>query len=182
MKDEIERARSALNTSAFRLPPSSLAVIIAFCAMMTACGFQLRGQAAIPFQTLRIETPEFSAFANDLERAIRSGSKTRIVDTRDQAEAVIQIVGESQEKRILSLSSGGKVREFELRYRIAYRLTDRAGVDLALPGEITLRRDMTYDDTLVLAKESEELLLYRDMRTDAVQQMLRRLSVLKHAT
>jgi len=42
--------------------------------------------------------------------------------------------------------------------------------------------DMTYDDTLVLAKESEELLLYRDMRTDAVQQMLRRLSVLKHAT
>ncbi len=182
MKDEIERARSALNTSAFRLPPSALAVIIAFCAMMTACGFQLRGQAAIPFQTLRIETPEFSAFANDLERAIRSGSKTRIVDTRDQAEAVIQIVGESQEKRILSLSSGGKVREFELRYRIAYRLTDRAGVDLALPGEITLRRDMTYDDTLVLAKESEELLLYRDMRTDAVQQMLRRLSVLKHAT
>ena len=150
--------------------------------MLTACGFQLRGQAAIPFQTLRIETPEFSAFANDLERAIRSGSKTRIVDTRDQAEAVIQIVGESQEKRILSLSSGGKVREFELRYRIAYRLTDRAGVDLALPGEIALRRDMTYDDTLVLAKESEELLLYRDMRTDAVQQMLRRLSVLKHAT
>ena len=165
-------------------PQSSIRVIATFLVAMTlsACGFQLRGQAAIPFQTLRIETPEFSAFANDLERAIRSGSKTRIVDTRDQAEAVIQIVGESQEKRILSLSSGGKVREFELRYRIAYRLTDRAGVDLALPGEITLRRDMTYDDTLVLAKESEELLLYRDMRTDAVQQMLRRLSVLKHAT
>ncbi len=64
---------------------------------------------------------------------------------------------ESRRKNIiLSLSSGGKVREFELRYRVAYRLTDRAGTDLASPGEIVLRRDMTYDDTVVLAKESEE--------------------------
>jgi LPS-assembly lipoprotein len=182
MKDQTRRARSALDTSAFILPPSSFAVIIALCAMMAACGFQLRGQAAIPFQTVRVETPEFSAFADDLERAIRSGNKVRIVNTRDEAEAVIQIVGESQEKHILSLSSGGKVREFELRYRVAYRLTNRAGVDLALPGEIVLRRDMTYDDTLVLAKESEELLLFRDMRTDAVRQILRRLSVAKPAT
>jgi LPS-assembly lipoprotein len=129
-----------------------------------------------------VESPGFSAFANDLERAIRSGSKTRIVESRDQAEAVVQIIGESQEKHILSLSSGGKVREFDLRYRVAYRLTDRVGVDLASPGEIVLRRVMTYDDTLALAKESEELLLFRDMRTDAVRQMLRRLSTVKPAT
>ncbi|HZF22977.1 MAG TPA: LPS assembly lipoprotein LptE [Burkholderiales bacterium] len=163
--------------------PSSLVIATFLVAMtLSACGFQLRGQAAIPFQTVRVEAPGFSAFANDLERAIRAGSKTRIVESRDQAEAVVQIVGESQEKHILSLSSGGKVREFELLYRIAYRLTNRAGVDLALPGEIVLRRDMTYDDTVVLAKESEELLLFRDMKTDAVQQMLRRLSLVKPAT
>jgi LPS-assembly lipoprotein len=71
------------------------------------------------------------------------------------------------------------VREFEFRYRVAYRLTDRAGVDLAQPGQIDLHRDMTYDDTEVLAKESEQLLLYRDMKADAVQQMLRRLSAAK---
>ena len=82
-------------------------------------------------------------------------------------------------EHILSLSAGGKVREFELRYRVAYRLTDLAGNDLAPPGEISLRRDLTYDDTQVLAKESEEALLYRDMKADAVQQMLRRLSVAK---
>ena len=163
--------------------PSSLVIATLFIAMtLSACGFQLRGQAAIPFQTVRVEAPGFSAFANDLERAIRSGSKARIVESRDQADAVVQILGESQEKHILSLSSAGKVREFQLRYRIAYRLTDRAGTDLALPGEIVLRRDMTYDDTEVLAKESEEQLLFRDMKADAVQQMLRRLSVARPAT
>ena len=164
--------------------PSSLAAIaMLFIAMaLSACGFQLRGQAAIPFQTVHVEAPGFSPFANDLERAIRSGSNARVVESRDQAEAVIQVIGESQEKHILSLSSAGKVREFELRYRVAYRLTDRAGIDLASPGEIVLRRDMTYDDSALLAKESEELLLFRDMKTDAVRQMLRRLSVVKPAT
>jgi LPS-assembly lipoprotein len=164
--------------------PSPLAVIaMLFIAMtLSACGFQLRGQAAIPFQTVHVEAPGFSTFANDLERAIRSGSNTRIVESRDQAEAVVQVIGESQEKHILSLSNSGKVREFELRYRVAYRLTDRAGTDLASPGEIVLRRDMTYDDTQLLAKESEELLLFRDMKTDAVRQMLRRLSVVKPAS
>ncbi|MGH8767579.1 MAG: LPS assembly lipoprotein LptE, partial [Burkholderiales bacterium] len=112
---------------------------------LSACGFQLRGQATIPFQTVHVEAPGFSAFANDLERAIRTGSKTRIVENRDQAEAVVQIVGESQEKLILSLSSSGKVSEFDLRYRVAYRLTDRVGTELASPGEIVLRRIMTYD-------------------------------------
>ena len=149
---------------------------------LSSCGFQLRGQAAIPYKTLFIEATGYSLFANDLERAIRSGSETKVVSNRNEAEAVLRIVGELQEKRILSLSSGGKVREFELRYKVAYRLTDRAGTDLTAPGEIYLRRDMTYDDTQVLAKESEELLLYRDMKTDAVQQMLRRLSVAKPIT
>jgi LPS-assembly lipoprotein len=177
--------RNIVHTSLPVLSPESrvlVIVILAITMTLSACGFQLRGQASIPFETMRVETPAFSAFANDLERAIRSGSKTRIVDSRDQAEAVVHILGESQEKHILSLSSGGRVREFELRYRVAYRLTDRAGTDLVSPGEIVLRRDMTYDDTLVLAKESEEALLFRDMRTDAVRQLLRRLSAAKPAT
>lgn len=156
---------------------SALVIAIIFALTLSSCGFKLRGQVAIPFQTIFIAAPGYSVFVNDLERAIRSGSATRIVANRDEAEAVLNILGEAQEKHILSLSSAGRVREFELRYRIAYRLTDKASIDLAPPGEISLRRDMTYDDTQVLAKESEEVLLYRDMKADAVQQMLRRLSV-----
>ena len=162
-------------------PVSSVLLIVLFLFAMSlsSCGFQLRGQAAIPYKTIFIETAGYSQFAGDLERAIRSGSQTRVVSKRDEAEAVLKITGELQENRILSLSSGGRVREFDLRYRVTYRLTDRAGVDLAQPGTIDLHRDMTYDDTAVLAKESEQLLLYRDMKADAVQQMLRRLSVAK---
>jgi LPS-assembly lipoprotein len=157
-------------------------LLIAFLLVtmsLSACGFQLRGQAAIPYKTIFIETPSYSTFVNDLARAIRSGSDTKVVTNPEEAEAVLKITGEVQENRILSLSSGGKVREFELRYTVVYRLMDRAGLDLAPPGQINLHRDMTYDDTEVLAKESEQILLYRDMKTDAVQQMLRRLAAAK---
>jgi LPS-assembly lipoprotein len=154
--------------------------MLLIAATLSACGFQLRGQAAIPYKSLFIETNGYSLFANDLERAIRSGSKTKIAQNRNEAEAVLKIVGESNEKIILSLSSGGKVKEFELRYKVAYRLTDVSGNNLVAPGEILLRRDLTYDDTQVLAKESEEALLFRDMKTDAVLQLLRRLAVGKH--
>ena len=162
-------------------PRSSIRVtaILLIAMTLSSCGFQPRGQATIPYDNLFIETPGYSRFAIDLARAIRSGSKTRVVDSRDESEAVLKIVSEVQEKKIVALSTAGKVLEFELRYRVAYRLTDRVGTDLVAPGEIYLHRNMTYDDTEVLAKESEELLLYRDMRTAAVQQMLRRLSVAK---
>ena len=164
---------------AYRHSPLFIAALAAM--LLSACGFQLRGQALIPYKTLFIEVTGYSLFANDLERAIRSGSQTRIVNSREESEAVLKVLGESQEKHILSLSSAGRVREFQLRYRVAYRLTDRAGADLDAPGEIFLRRELIYDDTQILSKEAEESLLYRDMRSDAVAQMLRRLSVAKPA-
>ena len=170
-----------MHSSSLATCPSPLIIAALAAVMLYACGFQLRGQALIPYETLFIEVTGYSLFANDLERAIRSGSRTRIVNSREESEAVLKVLGESQEKHILSLSSAGRVREFQLRYRVAYRLTDRAGADLGAPGEILLRRDLTYDDTQILSKEAEESLLYRDMRADAVAQMLRRLSVAKPA-
>jgi LPS-assembly lipoprotein len=169
--------------SALGTQHSTLLVAIMLIAIsLSSCGFQLRGQAAIPYKTLFIETTGFSQFANDLERAIRSGSQTKVVHNRGEAEAVLKIIGESQESRIVALSSAGRVLEFELRYRVIYRLMDPTGNNLAQPGQIDLTRDMTYDDNAVLAKESEQNLLYRNMKTDAVQQMLRRLSVAKPVT
>ncbi|MEX0960721.1 MAG: LPS assembly lipoprotein LptE [Burkholderiales bacterium] len=151
--------------------------MLCLAMMLSGCGFKLRGQADLPFETIYVQTDGFSIFGNELRRAIQAGTQTKLVDRPDHAEVVLRIVEEQQERHILSISSAGRVREFELRYRVAYRLTDRAAIDIVPPGELSLRRDLTYDDTEVLAKESEEQLLFEDMKSDAVQQMLRRLSV-----
>jgi LPS-assembly lipoprotein len=147
--------------------------------LLAACGFHLRLKTDLPFNTMFIESSSFSSFANDLKRAIRVGSNAQIVEQAEQADATLAILSEGRERSILSLSGGGKVREFQLRYKVAYRLRDAHGKDLLSSGEIALKRDLIYDDQQVLAKESEEALLYRDMQSDAIQQLLRRIAAVR---
>lgn len=154
---------------------SKLLVLFLLALSLGACGFQLRGRAVLPFETLYVEggNPALNA---ELRRAIAIGSSTRIVANPAEAQAILQIFNEGREKRILSLSGMGRVNEFLLVQRVGFRLRD-PGQRVMLPDQlIELRRDMSYDDTLVLAKESEEAMLYRDMQSDAVNQILRRLS------
>ena len=111
--------------------------------------------------------------------SIGAGSGTRIAERPEQAEVILQIVNELQEKHILSLSGGGRVSEYQLRYRVSFRLTDSKNREHIPASEIVLRRDYSYNDSQALGAESEEALLYRDMRSDAVSQMVRRLQAAK---
>ena len=85
-------------------------------------------------------------------------------------------MSEASSKQILAISGAGQVREFQLHYRVSLRAYDKQMQDWLPADEITLQRTLTYDDAQILAKEQEEGLLYRDMRSDAVQQVMRRLS------
>lgn len=152
------------------------ALLIGLLALMLgACGFQLRGKAELPFETLYVDggNPALNA---ELQRAVTIGSRVRVVASPGEAQAILQIFNEAREKRILSLSGVGRVNEFLLVQRVGFRLRDRDNRVMLPDQVIELRRDMTYDDTLVLAKESEEAMLFRDMQSDAVNQILRRLS------
>jgi LPS-assembly lipoprotein len=160
------------------LHPSSF-ILLAATLLLAACGFQLRGTASLPFNTLYVQATPTSQLAVQVKRAVQSGSNTRIADRAEGAEAVLQILNEFQEKEILSLGSGGRVREFQLRYRVQFRLTDEKNREHIPASEIVMRRDFSFNDSEALSKEAEEALLYRDMRTDAVQQLVRRLQAAK---
>jgi LPS-assembly lipoprotein len=159
------------------LRPSSFVLLVA--ALLAGCGFQLRGTATLPFNSMYVQAASTSVFAIQLKRAVVSGSGARVTERPEQAEVILQILGEAQEKQILSLSGGGRVSEYQLRYRVSFRLTDSKNREHIPASEIVLRRDYTYNDSQILATESEEALLYRDMRTDAVSQLVRRLQAAK---
>ena len=93
-----------------------------------------------------------------------------------QGGAAIAAHLERRDKIILSLSGTGRVREFRLRYSVNFRLHDGHGREYIPLSTVELSRDVTYSDTEILAKESEETLLFNDMQADAVQQLLRRLA------
>ncbi len=145
--------------------------------LLASCGFQLRGAATLPFNTVYVDASPASVFATQLRRVIGAGSQTRVTNNPAEAEATVQVLNELREKEILSLSAGGRVRELQLRYRVHYQVLDKNKTPLAPPGEIVLRRDFSFNEQEQLSKEAEEALLYRDMQTDAVHQLVRRLQV-----
>jgi LPS-assembly lipoprotein len=142
---------------------------------LASCGFQLRGSADLPFQALYIPNAK-TGIALDLKRNIEAGTNAKVVDDPKQADAILDLFGETREKVILSLTGTGRVREFRLRYYISYRVHDGKGGEYVPASQVQLSRDVTYNDAEILAKEAEEQLLFRDMQSDMVQQVLRRLS------
>jgi LPS-assembly lipoprotein len=142
---------------------------------LAGCGFQLRGQQSFPFETINV--PNNTPLGIELQRNIASASeRTKLVPSAADAEAVLSVLTEQQEKVILSLNTQGRVREFQLRYRVVFRVASPKGADYIPPTPIVLTRDITFNDQ-VLAKETEEAQLYREMRSDMVQQIMRRLAV-----
>ena len=144
--------------------------------LLSACGFHLRGQANMPFKALYLnaENPN-TPFITDLRNSLEA-NQVQLVNTAESAEMTLNIVAEISDKQILSLGGGVRVNEFRLIYRVSLRAYDREQHDWISAEDMELRRDYSYDDTKLLAKEAEEHLLVQSMRSDMVQQIVRRLS------
>lgn len=157
-------------------------LILAATLVLSACGFQLRGShgtSMLPFKTIYVALPDTSLLGTELRRYIRASGDTTIAPNEKEAQATIQILSENRNRAILSLNTQGRIREYSLYYILRFRVVDNKGKELLPPTDISLRRDMSYNESQELTKEKEEEIQYRDMQSDAVQHILRRLAALK---
>ncbi len=169
------------NTLRFTSHASRLTLYTLFLTtlLLSSCGFYLRGQSRYAFDSLYISGQQGTPFYNELQRTLRFSNTTRVVDKPEQAEAILTIGNVTVDKQILSLSGGGRVREFLLIQNISFRVHDNQGREWLPASDISIRRDFSYNDSQALAKEAEERLLWQDMQGDAIQQLLRRLRAAK---
>jgi LPS-assembly lipoprotein len=161
------------------------AALLALSLMLSACGFHLRGDGGhytLPFPTMYVGLPESSPLAIDLKRNIRANGGTTIVNSPKDADGVIEVISDPEKTRtksVLSLNSNGRVRQYLLSYNIVFRVLDKQGNELLGKTQLLLTRPIDFNETQLLAKEQEEALLYKDMQTDLVQQMMRRIAAIK---
>lgn len=150
-------------------------------AVLAGCGFRLRGVPEFAFSSLYIAAPTGSSLARELQRTLDgSGSQLKVLRNAADlptAQVVIDLLSEQRDRVVVGQNASGQVREVQLRLRVKFRLRTQGSVELIPETEIQQQRDMTYSETQALSKEAEEALLYRNMQTDIVQQLLRRLSV-----
>ena len=152
-------------------------------APLAACGFRLRGAPDFSFRSLYVQSQPGSAIARELRRTLQGsgGNLTLLTEPAQlpQAEAVLDILSEQQERVVVGLNASGQVRELQLRLRLRFGLRTPQGVELIPPTELLQQRDVSYNESVALSKEGEEALLFRNMQTDLVQQLMRRLAAVK---
>ncbi len=156
-------------------------LLLGALSLLTACGFHLRGEYNVPFGSVFLSATGASQVAVTLRREL-TNSPTKLMPSAKDAEAQLNITNEKRERIILSLSSAGRVREYQLKVYVLYQLVDSKGVVVIPTSEIQLQRIMTYDDSQVIAKQQEEAMLYKDMEQDAANQILRRMTAIKRAS
>jgi LPS-assembly lipoprotein len=156
-----------------------LAMAAATAGVLTGCGFKLRGSFNYAFKTLLSGFVDNSTLGNEFKRVLAADGVVTVVTQADKAQVVLEVLSEQREKTVVGSTAAGQVREFQLRLRLKFKLRTPSGKDIIPETELLVQRDISFNETAVLAKENEEAVLYRDMQTDMVQQLLRRLSAIK---
>lgn len=173
-------------------------------AALAGCGFKLRQAPDFAFDAILINAAATSPLGTELRRNLVSSGKVKVLATPVAAaplpapstlaapeapastplptapgSVILDVLLEQREKAVVSLNNAGQVREFQLRSRLKFKVRTPAGKELIPETELLQFRDISFNESAVLSKEAEESLLYRDMQTDLVQQLMRRLAAIK---
>jgi LPS-assembly lipoprotein len=152
-------------------------LLLAPVAALAACGFELRRPARVSFRSIALTG--FSArspMAEELKKALLQ--QVQVLDAPDRAELVLQALDDVREKSVVASTAAAQVRDLQLRLKFNFRVRTPGGRELIPRAELLVSRDMSYSETQALAKEHEEAELYREMQSDVVAQVLRRLASL----
>lgn len=149
---------------------------------LPGCGFALRGAPKFAFESLRLQGSETTPVARELRQSLADAG-LRVFTTAlpaspegETGQVVLSVLIDQRERTVVGQTAAGQVRELQLRTRFRFRLATPAGKQVLDETEMLLERDISFTETAVLAKEAEEALLYRDMQSDIVQQVMRRLA------
>lgn len=154
-----------------------LGVFIALPALLTtACGFQLRGSVSIPYKAIAITGAPSPLLRSDLEMIILTGSDSRVANNPKDADLILEIISEVNNREILAYNASGQISAYRLNSRVAFIATDQNGVDIVPESEIYVTRDMDFSVSTVLSTDVQQQQFTNAMRIDLSLQILRRVS------
>jgi LPS-assembly lipoprotein len=149
---------------------AALALILA----LGGCGFRLAGSERLPAVLakpyLSVKDP-YTDFAREFERQLKSSGASLQLGRQD-ATATIEVTKDLVEQRTLSVSARNIPTDYELRYTVTF---DVKGPDAEIlaPQTITLSRDYSFEENVLLAKEHEADILRAQMARDLATMAMR---------
>ena len=162
--------------------PARRNLLLSAPLLLTGCGFALRQAPTFGFHSIYLALPAGAGLGLELRRQLEGTGQIQVITDAAQkarADVVLESKGEQRERAVVSVTAGGEVREFQLRIRFAFKVLTPAGRELLPQAEILREIDQSYSESAALSKEQEALMLYQNMQSDIVQQVMRRLATVK---
>lgn len=157
---------------------ASLTIVMA--AALSGCGFELQRTTALPFKRIQLAGfPARSTMAAELKRQIVASGSTQVVESMANADLIFLCLKDSREKVVAASTAYAQVRDLTLTTRLRYMVRTPDGRVLITPAEVSLSRDMNYNESNALAKEQEADTLFSAMQRDIASQVLHRLAAIK---
>ena len=155
-----------------------VSLLACLAVMLSACGFQLRGSAALPQEMgvtyIKAGNP-YGTLVNDFAEALRT-HKVTVTDVREEATATLVIIDSKRDKDVLSVNGNGKVLEFQLTQSIVFSVVNVDKTTLLEPQQVAMSRDYLYSSTDVLSKEREEAVVRRTLQRELVNLAILRMA------
>jgi LPS-assembly lipoprotein len=146
---------------------------------LTGCGFELRREPELLFRSISMTGfKPGSPLALALRRQLALTS-VKLLEDANRVDLVLEVLRDSSDKTVVVSTAAGQVREWQLRLRFDYLLRTPSGELLMPRTDLMMTREMNYTESMALAKEQEEALLFRAMQSEAVSQVMRRLAAVR---
>ncbi len=156
-------------------------VVIVALMIIAGCGFQLRGAVELPesIKTMYVQGLNLQrGIGRTLKRHLVSNGIV-VMDDYQKGNAVLDILENKTERRVLSVGSNAKVREYELYGRLTFKVTDGSGNVLAEEQSVEAQQDYQFNQDEVLATGEEENALREELEQRLVRSLMRRLEAIK---
>ena len=164
----------------FTTKQSYFLIAVVLIGLLQGCGFKLRGSVELSSDMSPIYLQQNSVF--ELGREIKSlliSNKIDIVEDEKRSKAQLVLVNEAKTRRVLSVGSDGRAREYLLSYNVTFsiKINSAEGVtgEQAAEDHALISRSLLFNPDAVLAVANESEILYKDMRRAAARLILLKL-------
>lgn len=162
-----------------RLPLFFLRLFLCWIAfLISSCGFHLRGSVDVPgwLQQVAIVVEQGH---HDLEPLLKQqfmAYHIQIYPNPTDARFTLVIEQDSVTENISSISSSTTPRQYQLTYRLRFKLQNSQGKEIIPSSQIVINRQSTINSERILGSNDEREITKAEMRREAVIQIMYRLS------
>jgi len=158
-------------------PIKHLLHLVLGCLLLSGCGFYLRGMVDAP-----LWIDDVAIIVQAANRALGPELKKQLTAYHIHVEAQpsnakywLIIESDHEEQHVTSVSSSTTPRQYQMSYQVKFKVQEAKGKEIIPSKSVITTRQLTVNSNRILGSNDEENTLKREMRQDAVIQIIARL-------